>query len=46
MRRFSGELAKITLRLMLDGRRRFNGRLGGLSDEGNGVIIETSFRTV
>ena len=40
--RFSGELAKITLRQMLDGRRRFAGRLSGL-DETNGVIIETSF---
>ena len=27
--RFNGELAKITLRLMLDGRRRFNGRRAG-----------------
>ena len=40
--RFSGELAKITLRQMIDGRRRFAGRLSGL-DENNGVIIETSF---
>ena len=40
--RFSGELAKITLRQMLDGRRRFAGRLSGI-DENNGVIIETSF---
>ena len=40
--RFSGELAKITLRQILDGRRRFAGRLFGL-DESNGVIIETSF---
>ena len=32
--RFDGELAKITLRLMLDGRRRFNGRLGGLDADG------------
>ena len=40
--RFSGELAKITLRQMLDGRRRFAGRLSGL-DETNGVIIETAF---
>ncbi|GIR33095.1 MAG: hypothetical protein CM15mP46_0900 [Alphaproteobacteria bacterium] len=31
--RFQGELAKITLRLMQDGRRRFNGRLGGISDD-------------
>ena len=40
--RFSGELAKITLRFMLDGRKRFNGRLGGLDEEGK-IIIETSF---
>ena len=40
--RFSGELAKITLRQMRDGRRRYAGRLSGL-DETNGVIIETSF---
>ena len=40
--RFSGELAKITLRQMLVGRRRFAGRLAGL-DETKGVIIETSF---
>ena len=40
--RFQGELAKITLRLMQDGRRRFNGRLGGISDAGH-VILETSF---
>ena len=40
--RFQGELAKITLRLMQDGRRRFNGRLGGISDAGC-VILDTSF---
>ena len=40
--RFQGELAKITLRLMQDGRRRFNGRLGGVSDAGQ-VILDTSF---
>ena len=40
--RFNGELAKITLRLMLDGRRRFNGRLAGL-DEAGKIILETSF---
>ena len=39
--RFQGELAKITLRLMQDGRRRFNG-LGGVSDAGL-VILDTSF---
>jgi ribosome maturation factor RimP len=40
--RFKGELVKITLRLMQDGRRRFNGRLGGVSDVGL-VILDTSF---
>lgn len=41
-KRFEGELAKITLRLMRDGRRRFHGRLGGLTNAGL-VILETSF---
>ena len=40
--RVNGELAKITLRLMLDGRRRFNGRLAGF-DEAGKIILETSF---
>ena len=40
--RFNGELAKITLRRMLDGRRRFQGRLTGLSATQK-VGIETSF---
>ena len=40
--RFQGELVKITLRLMQDGRRRFNGRLGGVSEAGL-VILDTSF---
>ena len=40
--RFSGELAKITLRTMIDGRRRFRGRLTGLSTNQK-VGIETSF---
>lgn len=40
--RFNGELAKITLRLILDGRRRFNGRLAGF-DEAGKIILETSF---
>lgn len=40
--RFAGELAKVTLRVMQDGRRRFNGRLGGLDEEGR-VVLETSF---
>ena len=40
--RFKGVLAKITLRRMLDGRRRFRGRLIGLSANQK-VGIETSF---
>ena len=40
--RFNGELVKITLRLMRDGRRRFQGRLTGLSLERR-VGIETNF---
>jgi ribosome maturation factor RimP len=40
--RFSGELAKITLRIMRDGRRRFQGRLTGLSANEK-VGIETTF---
>ena len=40
--RFNGELAKITLRMMLDGRRRFQGRLTGLSQDGK-IGLETSF---
>jgi len=40
--RFNGELAKITLRFMQDGRKRFNGRLGGCDDEGR-IILDTSF---
>ena len=38
--RFNGELAKITLRLMLDGRRRFNGRLAGLDEAGKITFLE------
>ena len=40
--RFNGELAKITLRMRLDGRRRFQGRLTGLADDGK-IGLETSF---
>ncbi len=40
--RFAGELAKITLRFMLDGRKRFNGRLAGLDEDGK-IVLETSF---
>ncbi len=40
--RFNGELAKITLRMMLNGRRRFHGRLTGLSAD-NKIGIETNF---
>ena len=40
--RFDGELVKITLRFMHDGRKRFNGRLGGRDEDGR-VVLETSF---
>ena len=40
--RFAGELAKLTLRFMLDGRKRFNGRLGGVDEDGK-IVLETSF---
>lgn len=40
--RFAGELAKLTLRFMLDGRKRFNGRLGGRNEDGK-IIIDTAF---
>ena len=40
--RFAGELVKLTLRFMLDGRKRFNGRLGGLDEEGK-IVLETTF---
>ena len=40
--RFDGELVKITLRFMHDGRKRFNGRLGGRDKDGR-VVLETSF---
>ena len=38
--RFAGELAKIQLRFVKDGRRRFKGRLAGL-DAGGQVVMET-----
>ena len=40
--RFAGELAKLTLRFMLDGRKRFNGRLRGLDEDGK-IVLETTF---
>tara|TARA_B110000977_G_scaffold191933_1_gene264743 strand:+ start:29 stop:523 length:495 start_codon:yes stop_codon:yes gene_type:complete len=40
--RFSGELARIRLRLMRDGRRRFDGRLSGLTEDGK-IGLETSY---
>ena len=39
----SGELAKITLRFMQDGRKRFNGRLGVDVDDEGRIVLETSF---
>ena len=40
--RFKGQLAKITLKTLIEGRRRFNGRLRGLSEAGE-VLVDTSF---
>ena len=40
-RRFEGQLAKLTLKDLMDGRRRLQGRLQGLT-EGGEVLIDTS----
>ena len=40
-RRFAGEMVKITCRELIDGRRRFHGRLLGLSDADN-IDIDTA----
>lgn len=44
-RRFAGELVKLTLKQLQDGRRRFNGRLSGIDDAGM-ISLETSFGSV
>ena len=40
--RFKGQMAKLTLKTLKDGRRRFNGRLQGLTEAGE-VLIDTAF---
>ncbi|MGC6484748.1 MAG: ribosome maturation factor RimP [Candidatus Puniceispirillales bacterium] len=40
--RFTGELAKISTKMLIDGRKRFQGRLQGL-DANNNVLIDTTF---
>lgn len=40
--RFKGELVKITVKELIDGRRRFNGRLQGMTGDGD-VLIDTAF---
>ena len=44
-RRFAGEMVKITCSALIDGRRRFHGRLLGLSDADK-IDIDTSFGRV
>ncbi len=39
--RFSGELIKITLKQMLEGQKRYRGRLAGVDDEGGLFMSET-----
>jgi ribosome maturation factor RimP len=43
--RFSGELAKISVKKLIDDRRRFNGRLRGVTDDGE-IIMDTSHGAV
>ena len=43
--RFAGEMVKITCRELIDGRRRFHGRLLGLADADK-IDIDTSFGRV
>jgi ribosome maturation factor RimP len=40
--RFAGELAKISTKMLIEGRKRFQGRLQGMSPE-NRVLIDTTF---
>ena len=40
--RFAGELAKISTKMLIDGRRRFQGRLQGMNDDQQ-VLIDTTF---
>lgn len=40
--RFTGELAKISTKMLIDGRKRFQGRLQGLGPD-NTVLIDTTF---
>ena len=43
--RFEGELAKISLRQMIEGRRRFQGRISGRGEDGT-LHLETGFGRV
>ena len=43
--RFNGQLAKISTRKLIDNRRRFNGRLRGVTDDNN-VMMDTSHGSV
>jgi ribosome maturation factor RimP len=43
--RFDGELAKISVKKLIDNRRRFNGRLRGVTDDKK-VVMDTSYGAV
>ena len=40
--RFKGQMAKISLNTLIEGRRRYNGRLQGLNEAGE-VLVDTDF---
>ena len=43
--RFDGELAKVSVKKLIDGRRRFNGRLRGVSEQQE-ILMDTSHGAV
>jgi len=43
--RFTGELAKVSMKSLIEGRRRFNGRINGITAEGQ-VELETGYGPV
>jgi ribosome maturation factor RimP len=43
--RFQGELVKVTISALIDGRRRFHGRLIGINDDDK-IELDTSFGPV
>ncbi len=43
--RFNGELAKVSVKKLIDGRRRFNGRLRGVNEDQD-ILMDTSHGAV